>query len=178
LIAILAVVVSVSACGGNSATAPTPEVIPSFAGNYSGLYSITACNQSGDVSLADICGILGDSAGYTFSLTQSGRNVSGTFSLGGVSFPTTSGSVAGDGSLSLNATSVTGEVSVRVNWVLNSTSAGLGGSITQRWTATGLSGEANVSGRISNSSRTTVVTTSAPLGVLSLPELGRAAKAR
>jgi hypothetical protein len=179
-LAVLTIVVTAAACGGgNSAPGAPSENIPSFAGNWSGVYAVTGCNQSGDISLADICGILGNSAGYTFSLTQTGRNVSGSFALGGVSFPSTSGSVANDGTLALSATSVTGEVRVAASWVLNTTSSGIGGSLTQRWTATGLSGEANVAGRISNSARTsTVVPSPATSGAHSLTELVRAIAVR
>jgi hypothetical protein len=173
-LAVFAVVAAAAGCGGGGSTTAPSENIPSYAGNYSGIYAITGCNQSGDVSLANICGILGDSAGYSFSLTQSGRNVSGSFALGGVTFPSTSGSVANDGTLALSATSVTSGVNVLVSWVLNTTQSGIGGSVTQRWTSAGLSGEANVSGRISNSSRTsTLVLSPATNGALSLGELGR-----
>jgi len=172
-------VVTGSACSGNSGTAPTPENIPSFAGNFSGVYAITGCSQSGDVSLADVCGLLGNSAGYTFSLTQNGRSITGTFALGGVTFPATSGSVASDGTLALSATAVNGDVSVRVNWVLNSTGSDLTGTLTQRWTASGLSGEANVSGRISNSARTSTTAVSPPPATMrSLAEVGRAIAVR
>ena len=178
LIAILAAVVAASACGSNSATGPTPENIPSFAGSFSGSYAITSCSQSGDVSLADVCGLLGSSASYTFSLTQNGRSVTGSFALGGVAFPATSGSVASDGTLALSATALNGDVSVRVDWVLSSTGSNLGGTLTQRWTASGLSGEANVSGRISNSARTSGMVPTPSTTARSLPEVGRAIAVR
>jgi hypothetical protein len=172
--AVFAVVAAAAACGGGGNSTAPSENIPSYAGSWSGIYAITGCNQSGDVSLADICGILGDSAGYTFSLTQSGRNVSGSFALGGVTFPATSASVANDGTLALSATSVTGGVSILVNWVLTTTASGLGGTVSQRWTSSGLSGEANVSGRISNSARgSTLVLSPSTSGALSLTDLGR-----
>jgi hypothetical protein len=103
--------------------------------------------------LANICGSLGSSAPYTFALTQSSRNVSGTFALGSVTFPGTGGTVASDGSLAMNSTSVANGITVVVNWNLNIVGNALRGTITQIWTSDTLSGQVNVAGTINSSVR-------------------------
>lgn len=136
-----------AACGGSSPTAPA-ETIANYAGGWSGNYSITGCTQSGGVALANICGSLGQTPPYSMSLTQSARNVSGTFSLGSIQFPTTGGSVGQDGSLQLNATSNSNGITIIVAWNLRMTGTQMNGTISQNWASSTLSGGANVSGTI------------------------------
>jgi hypothetical protein len=87
-----------AACGGNGGpTDPSPR-IPNYAGAWSGTYTITGCNQTGQIAIANICGALGGTPPYTFALTQSQRNVSGSFGLGSIQFPNTGGTIGQDGS--------------------------------------------------------------------------------
>lgn len=152
LIAALLVIGVGTACGGSSPTAPSSRT-PNYAGNWSGTYVISGCNQSGGVALANICGALGGSAPYRFSLTQSSRNVSGSFTLGTATFPSTGGTIGTDGSLALNGTSVSNGITIVVNWALNLPSTALTGTVSQIWTSTTLSGQANVVGTISTANR-------------------------
>lgn len=157
----------VAACGGKS-TDPS-ERIPDYAGNWSGTYTITGCTQSGGVALANICGSLGSTPPYSFALTQSSRNVSGSFALGSIQFPSTGGSIASDGSLALSATTNQNGIIVIVNWALNMPASVITGTITQNWTSTTLSGSAAVAGSINNAIRsqglTQSIRTFAPLTI-------------
>ena len=139
-----------AACGGNdSPTAPSAR-IPSYGGTWSGTYTITGCTQTGQVAVANICGSLGNTPPYTFNLTQSQRNVSGAFTLGSVQFPNTGGTIAEDGSVALSGTSVSNGITVVVNWALNMPAQAITGTITQRWTSTGLTGSATVAGNVNS----------------------------
>jgi len=140
------------ACGSSS-TAPSAPPIPQYGGNWSGTYTITGCNQTGIFVTANLCSSLGAAPPYTFNLSQSQRNVTGTFTLGSVSFPSTGGTIGNDGSLGLNATTVSSGITVAVTWALNMPASSITGSITQVWTATGL-GQANVAGTISTANHT------------------------
>lgn len=158
----LAIASVASACGGND-SGPSP-VVPNYAGNWSGNYVITGCSQTGGIALANVCRLLGTSATYSFSLTQSSRNVAGSFALGSVSFPNTGGAVATDGSLALSGTAISDGVTVVVNWALTLATTALAGTVSQQFTSTVLSGQANVVGTISTANRTALLT--APSAIL------------
>jgi hypothetical protein len=162
----------VSACGSSSTSpvAATPP-IPQYGGSWTGSYVITGCNQSGGVAAANICGTLGSSAPYTFSLTQSSRNVSGSFALGTVGFPNTGGTVGQDGSLALSATTVNSGITIVVNWALNMPAAAITGTIAQIWTSNVLSGQVNVVGSISTATRTSSLARSLTFQPRSVQEL-------
>jgi hypothetical protein len=173
----LALCIASCACGGNDATSPSSRT-PDYAGSWSGSYTITGCTQSGGVALANICGNLGATPPYSFSLTQSGTNVSGSFALGSVSFPNVGGTVRSDGSLSLQGTSVSNGITVVVTWALNMPANALTGTITQQWTSTGLSGSATVTGNINTAIRSAAsrasIVTPAFLSSTNAGELARA----
>jgi hypothetical protein len=147
LSALLALIIT--GCGGSSPSSPTEQRIPNYAGSWSGNYVITGCTQSGGVSLANICGALGNTPPYSMSLTQSSRNVSGTFMLGSIAFPSTGGTVGADGSLQLNSTEVANGITIIASWNLNMPTTALSGTISQQWASSTLSGGATVTGTIS-----------------------------
>jgi hypothetical protein len=153
----LLVALLVSACGSSSSTAPTAPPIPQYAGSWAGSYTITGCTQSGAFSVANLCSTLGAAPRYTFALSQSSRNVTGSFALGTIQFPSTGGSVGGDGSLGLNATYVDNAsgIAIAVTWALNMPASAITGTVTQVWTASN-AGQANVVGTISTAARTAV----------------------
>lgn len=164
----------VAGCGGSNNATPSQTRIPTYAGGWTGTYTITGCNQSGSIALANLCGSLGNTPPYRFNLTQSDRNVSGSFSLGSIDFPNTGGSVAQDGSLALSATVITTTgVTVVVNWALTLPSQALAGTITQNWQANGVTGSATVAGSINTAIRSNIVQ-SQTLGAFprSLNEIG------
>ena len=138
---------SAVACGGGNSASPS-ENIPNYGGSWSGTYTITGCTQSGGVGLANICGAIGVTAPYAFTLNQSGRSVTGSFTLGSIPFPSTGGTIGTDGSLALSATSQNNGITIIANWALTLPSTALAGTITQVWTSTTLSGQANVAGVI------------------------------
>jgi hypothetical protein len=151
-VSVLAAVL-VSACGGNDGPTSPSARIPNYAAAWSGTYTITGCNQTGGVALANICGSLGATPPYTFSLTQSSRNVSGSFALGSIQFPNTGGTIAQDGSLALSGTTVSSGITIVVNWALNMPAQAITGTITQQWTSDTLSGTVTVTGSINNAIR-------------------------
>src|SRR3954470_817528 len=87
-----------AACGG-SPTSSSDIKTPNYAGNWHGTYTVSGCTQSGGVALANVCQLVGQNPPYTLTLTQSQKNVTGTFTLGTTTFPSTGGTVAADGSL-------------------------------------------------------------------------------
>jgi len=153
LLAVLACAVLATACGSSGPTGPSAPPIPQYAGTWTGTYTISGCNQTGGVAAANICGNLGNVAPYGFILTQSARNVSGSFTLGSISFPSTGGTVGQDGSLPLQATTVQSGITIVVTWALNLPVSSLTGTVTQIWTSNVLSGQANVVGTISTANR-------------------------
>lgn len=142
-------------CGSDSPAAPSAPPIPQYGGSWSGSYTITGCTQSGAFTLANLCSTLGAAPRYTFTLSQSQRNVTGSFALGSIQFPNTGGSVGSDGSLGLSATYVdtASGIAIAVTWALNMPASAITGTVTQVWTASG-AGQANVVGTISTASRT------------------------
>lgn len=167
-VCVLALCVLVSACGNDNKPS---ENIPNYGGSWRGTYVISGCNQSGGIALANICGNLGSSAPYTFALTQSSRNVSGSFALGNITFPNTGGSVAQDGSLALTGTTVSNGITIVVNWALTLPSTAISGTLTQRWTSDTLSGVANVVGTISTALHNTAVLAPAPVQFHSMTDV-------
>ncbi len=141
------------ACG-SSTTGPSAPPIPNYAGNWSGTYTITGCTQNGGVALANICGSLGNTPPYSFSFTQNGNSVTGSFTLGSINFPSTGGIVLADGSLGLSATTITSGTTIIVTWALHNSGSAVTGTITQVWTNTTLSGQANVAGIIASANHT------------------------
>jgi hypothetical protein len=109
------------------------------------------------------------------SLTQTGRNVSGTFRLGQIEFPQTGGSVGNDGSLALNGTSQSNGITIVVAWNLHKSATAITGTVSQNWASATLSGGATVTGQINTSNR--AVTAPAPVNLsgLTLGQLGQLA---
>jgi len=139
-----------SACGGNG-NGPSGKV-PDYSGGWTGNYTVTGCTQSGGVALANLCGSIGNSAPYTFSLQQSSRSVTGTFALGSIGFPSTGGTIDDGGGLTLQGTTLSNGVTIIVTWHLTNNGT-LGGTVTQNWTSTTLAGQANVVGTLTNAIR-------------------------
>jgi hypothetical protein len=124
---------------------------------------VTSCNQTGDVALANVCGILGNTAPYQFFLTQADRSVTGSFMLGSINFSNTSGTVAQDGSLALSGTTQSSGITIVINWALTLPSTAIAGTIAQNWTAAGLSGSANVTGSINTGIRSNLAPSFSPM---------------
>jgi hypothetical protein len=152
------IVAAMSAACGGSGSPSSPQVrIPNYAGNWSGTYTITGCTQSGQAASTNICAILGTTPPYSFSLTQSDRDVAGSFTLGAVGFPAPGGVIAQDGSLQLSGTTVSFGITLVVDWALNMPAQAITGTTTQQWTSTGptgaLTGAASITGTINSATR-------------------------
>lgn len=87
----------VSVACGDSPTAPTPQ-IPSIAGQWSGSYRVTTCNEN--ATATGFCAALGQGGNLVFTPTQSGAAVTGTLVVGTLSIPV-SGNVTAANLLSL-----------------------------------------------------------------------------
>ena len=115
---------------------------------------ITGCTQTGIFTLANLCGSIGSAPPYGFVLTQSSRNVSGTFTLGSLAFGSTGGTVDANGSLGLSSTHTESGVTIVATWALNMPASAIAGTLTQVWTSNGSAGQATVVGTISTAGRT------------------------
>jgi hypothetical protein len=83
-IAIVFFTLCAAACGDTLPTGPTPNI----EGQWSGRYLVTSCRETGAAS--GFCQAFGTDGGLVFTAQQSGTNLSGTLSLGGISpFPVT-----------------------------------------------------------------------------------------
>lgn len=140
-----------AACGG-SPTAPSVKT-PNYAGAWHGNYTLSGCTQSGGVALANVCGNLGSTPPYTMTLTQNGTSVTGSFTLGSINFPNTGATIAADGSLGLQATTINQGITIVVTWALTLPNNVLAGTVTQNWTSDTLSGSASVVGTIATALR-------------------------
>src|SRR6186997_2064212 len=101
-----------AACGSKSPgpITPTPtETIPNYAGTWTGTYMVTACTNSGFFLTVAFCAqTMSTTAPVTFTLSQSDRAVTGNFQLGTLDFPTVSGTVTTDSTLTLSKSIVDG----------------------------------------------------------------------
>lgn len=95
---VLAVGVSGAAACGGGGSEPTPKQTPNFQGRFSGVYTVTNCTNSGD--LTGICTIFG-AAPVTVDMTQNNTSVSGTFTLGQVVVNVVGSVDTNDGTLNL-----------------------------------------------------------------------------
>jgi hypothetical protein len=157
-LALCGILVATAACGSSSSpSSPSAAPVANYSGNWSGAYSVTGCTQNGGVALANICGALGNTPPYSMNLSQTGRNVAGTFRLGSIDFPSTGGAVGSDNSLQLNATSLNNGVTIVVSWNLRMATNQMSGTVSQQWASDTLSGGATVAGTINTATRSLAV---------------------
>jgi hypothetical protein len=142
VLVLLAVAVLSVRCGKNPNAPDTPQ----FGFNWNGLYSVQACVDSGDAAGACAQAPVGQTAPYTLSLTQTGTTVSGSSTLGNAVFPTTSGTIANDGSLQLKSTLANGPLTQTLTWTLTISGTQLQGTFTA--VATDAGGAATLTGKI------------------------------
>jgi hypothetical protein len=134
---------------------PDPT-IPDYAGTWNGTYLVSSCTNSGFFADAAICGgVLTTTASVTFTLVQSERTVTGTFSLGSLISSQTAATIGSDGSLALVAPVQQGIFSIATTWTVQQpTSGALTGQTQQVWTASGQTGMATLQGSIVSVTRT------------------------
>ena len=147
------------ACGGGSGpAAPMPgPTIPSYAGTWTGTYQVSSCTNSGVFADAALCSqVLNATASVIFTLAQSDRTVTGTFTLGSlISAPAATATIAADGSLTIVAPVQEGVFSIATTWTLQQPTPGaLAGQTQQVWTASGQTGGATLQGSIVSVTRT------------------------
>jgi len=160
--AALAAALGAAACGGNKNTPTTPA--PFYNGSYQGSYTVSSCTENGQFgTLAIVCGSFANGSVWPYGMVinQADRTVSGTFVLGSINFAFSNTTIASDGSLTITGTGTAPGFGTVINitptWTLRLNGSLLAGSITQIWSAPGVSGQSNIVGNISSSTKTTVV---------------------
>jgi hypothetical protein len=151
LIAIVGALPTMACGGGSGPGAPMPgPTIPSYAGSWTGTYLVSSCTNSGVFADAGLCSqALNTTASVTFTLAQSDRTVTGTFSLGALTSSQATATIAGDGSLTIVAPVQEGVFSIATTWTLQQPTPGaLAGQTQQVWTASGQTGGATLQGSI------------------------------
>ncbi len=153
-----------AACGGSAPTAPStaPTTSPSFntspdfAGAWTASYTVATCTATAAMNDAGFCSqAQSGPASVSFVLTQSNRNVTGTFQLGSLEFPSVTGTIAADGALTLSATR-SDLLSIEASWTLKQTVGGvIVGQTRQVWRSAGVSGEGTLDGQFSGATRRT-----------------------
>jgi hypothetical protein len=152
---------SAAACSSNSnGPSSTVQPIPNYAGTWDGVYSVTSCSQTGEIAQADLCSVatVGTVLPHRFEFTQSGRDISGQFYLGGILFSFNPVAIATDGSAVVRGTGGDNTVKIIATWTLHLSSGTPIGTVAQSWTATDVTGEININGS------TTTGTKAASLG--------------
>lgn len=106
--------------------------MPSFAGNWSGTFLVQGCAQTGGAASANLCSLApaGTTGSFTLTLTQSGSTVTGSFTIESTTFPGANGTVASDGSLSLQGSNSTNGVTEIADWRLDVAGSALTGTFT------------------------------------------------
>lgn len=139
------------------------RVMPSYNGTWSGSYTVTGCQSSGDFTAVAFCSnvSIGQVLNMGFQITHNRDQVTGSFSLGDLQGTLSSGVVNEDGSLPLNGTIVSDIITIQLqNLRATSPSAGtMKGQFDQVWGATGYTG----TGRLSCDIRDVTRTSGAPV---------------
>jgi len=120
------------------------RVLPSYNGTWSGSYSLTGCQATGDFAAIGFCGVFfqGQILNIGFGVTQSRDQVTGTFSLGEIQGMLASSVVNEDGSLPLTGVVNDDDITIQLqNLRATSPSAGtMKGQFDQVWSGAGASG--------------------------------------
>jgi len=150
IVALLVYAAIAAACGDN----PNAPSKVSYAGTWNGTYNVTACTPTGDFLTANPCPTIGTVGAFQLTLLQSGKTVTGTFTLGSVGFQATGNDVASDGSLTLvGTTNFSGIIITCTFTVTQPSSTTMAGTIGQLWTSPSLSGQLTVSGTLNTTTR-------------------------
>jgi hypothetical protein len=148
LVVLSLVVSSLSGCGGSSSSPTQPTAI-SFAGNYSGMYQVTSCN---DGTLPGFCAGTGFNVGtqlpITMALGQNGALVSGSVALGGLTggFQGTANGSSLSGTAPLSTLSVNGVLLLSniSAWSSTLNGNGMSGTFTVTFSIVGLGSNATM----------------------------------
>jgi hypothetical protein len=137
------------------------RALPNLNGTFAGQYAVTSCTQSGQVANSNLCGIfaIGSQPSYTFNWTQSVDVLSGRFFLGTTEFDNITSTIDLGGNFAFESHAAgTGTSLIDATWNAFSYHPNtLGGNLTSIWTATGLTGQANINGLIVNFNKTASV---------------------
>ena len=137
--------------------------LPSYNGSWSGSYSLTGCQSSGDWASNPFCVGFDEGQIMTigFEITQSRDQVIGNVSLGTIQGPLSSSVVNEDGSLPLTGVITIGDVTIQLqNLRATSPSAGtMKGQFDQVWSMSSESGTGRLACDIRDVTRTSGVPT-------------------
>jgi hypothetical protein len=159
------------------------RALPDLNGTFTGQYVVTHCDQNGQVTNSNLCGIfpVGMLEPYTFSWTQSVDVLSGRFFLNTTEFDNITSTIDLGGNFTFESRAViaagTGTNFIDATWnAFSHLPNTLGGNLTTIWTATGLTGQANINGTIGSFRKTASVPQRALL--LTLQDARRAVTGR
>jgi hypothetical protein len=161
----LPLALTLAGCGSSSPTAPAPTPTPvpivSFAGTFSGTYTITACGQTGVFTQGNgFCTFfsVGTTGPLSLTLSQNGSSAIGTLLLGQIAIPVT-GSVNGLGQLVLNGSTVSNSFNLQlVGWNTSLSGTTLVGSWNTVWTSSLGAGMAQTVQTLSSVVKTSSIT--------------------
>ncbi|HEX5216156.1 MAG TPA: Ig-like domain-containing protein [Vicinamibacterales bacterium] len=121
------------------------NVRPNYAGTWIGTYGVATCTQSGSWTTLDFCTTnftIARELPYGLLLAQLNAGVNGQTALGQLISTPFSATMATNGSVTLNATVLSGTLTIAQVWNLNITEAGkITGNMTQTWTDPSFTGQ-------------------------------------
>lgn len=130
--------------------------IPDFQGTWMGNYIVVSCAATEDWETAGFCGTFPPGLNLPISMTfdQTDDTVGGTVHIGPNVVDITSGQIAANGELSINAMFVNGDASIEISSTLSSTTPGhADGSLFQRFTNATRLGDAQLLSHIATLDR-------------------------
>jgi hypothetical protein len=136
------------------------RALPDLNGTFTGLWAVTSCAQTGQVANANLCGVfpVASRPSYTFIWTQSVDVLSGRFFLGPTEFDNITSTIDLGGNFTFESRAAAGTSLIDATWnAFSHQPKTLGGNLTTIWTATGLSGQANINGLIVTFAKTASV---------------------
>lgn len=109
---------------------------------------MSTCEQTGQVAISDFCGTtftIGRELPLVLFLTQLGATVTGNTALGTLVSNGFNATISTNGTLTINATFISGTLTITQVWTLNITEVGkITGNMTQTWTDPTVTGQLQV----------------------------------
>jgi hypothetical protein len=132
------------------------SVLPEYQGDWTGVYAMTACDDTGQwSSFVIICenfGV-GTKLPVTMRLSQKGATITGQTIVGGFTSESFTTTALAGGGLEFEATYQGPSRRIRQAWKLRITGRNFTGTVVQTWTDTSLTGHMRLSGTLVTMSR-------------------------
>lgn len=121
------------------------NIRPNYGGTWVGTYAVATCTQSGSWTTLDFCTsnfTIGRELQYALLLQQLNASVNGQTALGQLVSTPFSATMATNGSVTINATTLASTITIAQAWNLNITEVGkITGNMTQTWTDPSFTGQ-------------------------------------